>query len=158
MNDTAVAGLLDELLRDAWIAEVQLSDTWRVRFSNDLWLCAYQLSFSEDHSLRALLGSAAPILLSGVDADNVSRMTCLCAAMRKSIRRCLIDENSVLRIVFEHGGEMQTTTNVPVVDWMWSIGPEPGTPYRTPCIAYCLSYRGVDVGSLGPLNAGRHLA
>lgn len=158
MNDTAVAGLLDEVLRDAWIVEVQLSDMWRIRFSNDLWLSAYELAFSEERSLRTLLSSTAPVLLGGIDADNVPKMTCLCALMRESIRRCHVDESSVLRIVFERGGEMHAMTNVPVVDWMWSIGPEPGDPYRTPCIAYCLSYRGVDVGSLRPLNAGRHQA
>lgn len=150
MNSTVVLAeaSLNTVLRDTWIEEVRLADTWFARFSNDLWLSAYEIELPAERSLRELLSSHVPTLLTGVDADNVPKMTCLCALMRERVRSCHIDEASSLRITFERGGELRAITKVPIVDWMWSVGSAPGDPYQTPSVAYCLSAGTVERGRL----------
>ena len=150
MNSTVVLAeaSLNTVLRDTWIDEVRLADTWFARFSNDLWLSAYEIELPAEHSLREMLSSHVPTLLTGVDAVNVPKMACLCALMRERVRSCNIDEASSLRITFERGGELRAVTNVPTVDWMWSVGSAPGDPYQTPSVAYCLAAGTVERGRL----------
>ena len=149
----AAEELLNEALRSTWIEEVRLSDSWSVRFSNGLWLTAYEIELSEESSVTSAL-SSVPALLEGTDPGNVPKMTCLCALMRETVARCSIDEGGSLHIAFARGGELRAEVDVPVVDWMWTVAPAPGNPYSSPSIAYCLAARTVEVGTLAHLDRG----
>jgi hypothetical protein len=151
MKSTAAVAqdLLNATLSKKWIEEIRLSDSWSIRFSNDLWLVAQDLDFPVETTVKSLLSSHAPDLLARVDSEDVPKMTCLSALMRRGVTQCRVEEAGTLSISFEGGGELRANVNVPIADWMWSIGSSPGDPYMTPRIACCFGAGEIDTGGAG---------
>jgi hypothetical protein len=121
---------LRQLLLGEWFAEVGYSDEWQLRTGDEsIWLLAQRLVTSTDARVRSALERAEPKLLSSVDRSVVETAAGVFGLLRRPITAVEIDGAGGLAISFEGDRSLTACTDVPIVDWQWSVSTQNVGPY-----------------------------
>ena len=131
--------ILEANLAGHEVHEVIMGENWALRFDNDTWLLAQELFSPEEDGLNALLASADPSVLDGVDPDQVSMAVVVVSFMRCPVCAVSLSEWGDLTLTFDDARSLTARTDVDTVDWQWSVGSSQLDPYRVPFTVASLS-------------------
>jgi hypothetical protein len=135
-----------EALLGESIEEMHLAYLWKMRFTNDLWVLASDVSSDRQNRIDELLRQHERDLLTRSDSEDVTKALLLVSFMRRPVTNCKIDESGSLALDF--GGEGRTLNfpaNVEVVDWQWCLGSSDADPYSAKAIVACLAPGVIEV-------------
>lgn len=133
------AQLVDEALSGESVHNLHVGDVWELRFSNDLWLLAHEVSCAGEERFNELLARAEPDVLSGVDPDDAVKSLLLVSYMRRPVTACRLDHDGRLILEFGERRTLSVPTDVDIVDWQWCLSPSAANPYAEPFVIACIA-------------------
>lgn len=126
-------------LKDAWLYESTLGgDVYVLRFSNDLCLVAHRLRTSRQDDIRRALSQLGPSVHDGVEPEEVEVGVACGRNARRVVESVQIRADGTLVLDFGSGWSLEATTDTDIVDWQWSLGPQPRNPYVVETVAHYL--------------------
>jgi len=112
----------------------------------EYWLVAQEISSPEEISLNQLLENADPLILDGVDPQNITKSALLHRNSRKEINDLTLNPDGSLSLLFDQNREIILITSTAIVDWHWCLNRTGQDPYHDYIVA-CFEAGKFDVST-----------
>jgi Family of unknown function (DUF6188) len=145
MTSVEASQAVTRLLLGESIHELRASTLWEMRFSNDIWLVAYEISCSQEKLLRAVLERHMPEMVARIDSERVPQAALLFSFMMHPLTAAVVNEAGELRLEFGDTRAFTVRSDTEIVDWQWCISRTCSDPYSAPSEVSCTAFGRIEL-------------
>jgi len=145
MTSVEATQAVTRLLLGESIHELRASTLWEMRFSNDVWLLAHEVSCSQEKQLCAVLERHMPEMVTRIDSERVPQAALSFSFMMHPLTAAIVNKAGELRLEFGDTRAVIVRSDTEIVDWQWCISRTCSDPYSAPSEVSCTAFGCVEL-------------